>query len=176
MYKRKSLDYHVRKFRKCPFCNLERKRNIIDGRNKGHYKICGSKECIYKSKNRPEVNAKKAHRGSAHPRWIEDRSKVKFRPRYELTLWRKAVFERDDFICQKCRKRGGRLQAHHIFGYNQFPHLRWNLDNGITLCVGCHKETDNYGSKGRINNSSNIESAADCNGDSRAFARGAVCT
>lgn len=31
MYKRKSLDYHVRKFRKCPFCNLERKRNIIVG-------------------------------------------------------------------------------------------------------------------------------------------------
>jgi 5-methylcytosine-specific restriction endonuclease McrA len=160
-------EYHRRKFHKCPYCDNERKRNIrLDGRNKGLYRTCGSDECLVKSYDSPEVIAKKVHLGAKHPKWITDRSKVKCRPRPEMTLWRKAIFERDDFTCQKCGQRGGLLQAHHILGYEKFPHKRWDLSNGVTLCISCHKKTDNYGCKGRDSNSSKIESPTGCDGDS----------
>lgn len=150
MYKNKNSDYHIKKFRKCPFCNLECKRYIDKNkRNKGRQKTCGSKECIYKAQNNPEVVKKKVHHGSEHPLWIPDRSKVKFRPRYEMTKWQKDVFERDNYTCQVCGQYGGKLQAHHILGYNQFPLHRFDVNNGITLCILCHKKTDNYGSRGR---------------------------
>lgn len=161
--------YHQRTFRKCPFCENECKRTILtNGRNKGFQKTCGSKECVRAAINRPEAIIRKTHRGSEHPRWITDRQLVKFRPRYEMTLWRITVFERDNYTCQTCGVRGGRLQAHHIFGYKQFPEKRWDLQNGITLCESCHKKTNNYGSKGRDSNSCEVKSTTDRHGDSRA--------
>ena len=59
--------------------------------------------------------------------------------------WRNAVFERDNYTCQKCKVRGCRLQAHHIKPYKEFPDLRYVLNNGETLCLECHKQTDTYG-------------------------------
>lgn len=56
-------------------------------------------------------------------------------------LWRKSVFTRDEFICQECgNKKGGNLNAHHILSFANFPHLRLNIKNGITLCKECHKK------------------------------------
>jgi len=59
--------------------------------------------------------------------------------------WRIKVFKRDNFTCQHCFVRGGRLQAHHIKPYREYLELRHNLDNGLTLCVECHKKTETYG-------------------------------
>lgn len=59
--------------------------------------------------------------------------------------WRTAVFERDNYTCQMCGERGGRLQAHHIKPYKEHPELRHDLSNGQTLCVECHKRTDSFG-------------------------------
>ena len=59
--------------------------------------------------------------------------------------WRIAVFKRDDFVCQACGIIGGMLNAHHIKGWADYPELRYDVDNGRTLCVPCHKLTDNYG-------------------------------
>lgn len=56
----------------------------------------------------------------------------------EYSEWRKRVFERDGYICQNCGKRGGTLNAHHILPYSRYPELRYDLDNGITLCKACH--------------------------------------
>lgn len=57
--------------------------------------------------------------------------------------WRNNIFERDNYTCQKCGKYGGELNAHHKKPFKQFPELRYELDNGITLCVKCHKEKRN---------------------------------
>jgi len=59
--------------------------------------------------------------------------------------WRTEVFERDNYTCQNCMVRGGRLQAHHIKPYKEHQELRHDLSNGKTLCVDCHKKTDSYG-------------------------------
>lgn len=59
--------------------------------------------------------------------------------------WRTLVFERDDYTCQACGRRGGDLHADHVrpFAYN--PELRLEITNGRTLCVKCHQKTPTYG-------------------------------
>lgn len=71
------------------------------------------------------------------PPW-EKSTESRFTPEYKE--WRKAVYERDDYTCQKCGKKGGNLNAHHIKAYAEYPDLRIELDNGITLCEECHKK------------------------------------
>ena len=58
----------------------------------------------------------------------------------EYQSWRKRVFERDNYTCQMCGKRGGSLQAHHIERYRSCIEKRTDVSNGITLCVNCHKK------------------------------------
>lgn len=53
--------------------------------------------------------------------------------------WRNGVFERDNFTCQVCGQVGGDLQAHHLRSWSKYPDLRYVLENGLTLCVECHK-------------------------------------
>jgi hypothetical protein len=86
-------------------------------------------------------------RGENHPRWIKDRSKVKrsrfnnaFRNQGPIASWRKSIFERDDYICQKCYQKGNQLNAHHIKSWALFPELRFEISNGVTLCVTCHRK------------------------------------
>ena len=58
---------------------------------------------------------------------------------YEYREWRMMVFGRDNFTCQECGKRGCYLNAHHIKHFAKHPELRFEVDNGITLCKECHK-------------------------------------
>jgi 5-methylcytosine-specific restriction endonuclease McrA len=68
----------------------------------------------------------------------------------EYIEWRKNVFRRDDFTCQLCGIKGVTLNADHIKSFSGHPELRFELSNGRTLCIACHKKTDNYGSKARL--------------------------
>lgn len=53
--------------------------------------------------------------------------------------WRESVFKRDNYTCVKCKKTGCKLQADHIKRFTEFPNLRYEIDNGQTLCIHCHK-------------------------------------
>lgn len=64
------------------------------------------------------------------------------RHRREYKNWRTLVYERDDYTCQCCGSRGGRLNAHHINQFSDYPELRYDISNGITLCVNCHDSTE----------------------------------
>jgi hypothetical protein len=57
----------------------------------------------------------------------------------EYSEWRYSVFIRDNWTCKNCGQRGGKLNAHHIKKWSEYPSLRFELDNGITLCKECHK-------------------------------------
>lgn len=61
--------------------------------------------------------------------------------------WAREIKERDNFTCQMCGLRGVYLESHHIKDWANYPELRFNLENGITLCRECHKKTDNYAGK-----------------------------
>lgn len=63
--------------------------------------------------------------------------------------WRSKVFKRDDFTCQQCGERGGKINADHIKPFCLFPELRFDINNGRTLCESCHKKTPTWGIKAR---------------------------
>lgn len=50
-------------------------------------------------------------------------------------LWREAIHARDG-KCQVCESTSA-LNAHHVIGRRNHS-VRWDLDNGILLCAGCH--------------------------------------
>ena len=80
---------------------------------------------------------------------------------FEYRQWRSDVFTRDDFVCQNCGERGGRIIADHIKAFslileeNKIKTFEeallceelWNINNGRTLCQKCHEKTENYGGK-----------------------------
>jgi hypothetical protein len=43
-----------------------------------------------------------------------------------------------------CGKTKEKLEADHIKPFALFPELRFDISNGRTLCLPCHKLTDNY--------------------------------
>ena len=55
--------------------------------------------------------------------------------------WRKEVYRRDGFKCRwpNCKARRG-LNAHHIKTWAHYPGLRFEPNNGITLCRRHHKQ------------------------------------
>ena len=97
--------------------------------------------------------------GKNNPNWKGGTTKLRDRIRNskKYRRWRKSVFERDNYTCQKCKKRGGKLCVHHKKSFadilakltkNYFVIMRnnelWNRENGETQCIKCHKKTKNY--------------------------------
>jgi len=76
-------------------------------------------------------------------KWIADRTQIKTGDRFLNDPlqkgWRKAVKDRDGWRCRiadvNC---DGRLEAHHILPWSKFPKLRYQTNNGITLCHHHH--------------------------------------
>lgn len=66
----------------------------------------------------------------------EERYKKRWLPNYRN--WRMAVFDNDGYTCKKCGIVGGKLQAHHLNNYKDFPEQCLDVANGATLCKKCH--------------------------------------
>jgi len=73
---------------------------------------------------------------------------VKIRTSFEYNLWRRKVFKKDRFVCQKCHRNNKKLRVHHINNFARFPELRFEVNNGITFCEDHHNEFHKlYGKK-----------------------------
>jgi len=83
----------------------------------------------------------------------------------------KRIFERDNYTCQICGRRGGLLQSDHypvsfaeIVFKNKIKTMAdaigcselWNINNGRTLCLECHKNTDTYGARNKFRRTNKV--------------------
>ena len=92
--------------------------------------------------------------------------KLRIRNTTEYLNWRIAILRRDNFRCQICiatikDNKGLRLEVHHsktfddICTENNITSMKqaleckeiWSLDNGISLCYGCHKNIEKLRTK-----------------------------
>jgi len=74
--------------------------------------------------------------GEQHPLYKPDSRRNNRRGKHGA--WSRSVISRDRATCQQCGATGIELHAHHIKPFRDFPELRWELSNGITLCHKCH--------------------------------------
>ena len=133
----------------CIICSVKfwRRPSAI---KKGDNKFC-SKACYFiwqKGRKRSEEFRKKCGKhvkGEKNPFWRGGITPLmqKIRQSPETRNWREAVFKRDNWTCQDCgaRSQSGlyvRIEAHHIKPFCIFPTLRFDINNGSTLCKKCH--------------------------------------
>lgn len=97
------------------------------------------------------TNNGRNQKGKKHYNWQGGKSKNK-RTGFKYYKWRSKVFQRDNWTCQTCGIREIYLEAHHIKSWSKYPKLRYILNNGITLCLKCHKLTNNYTGKNYATN------------------------
>ena len=98
------------------------------------------------------IRIKKIGRNS--PNWkggVSPKNKIIRRSIYYVN-WRNKVFKRDNYTCQKCGKKGVYLHPHHIKNFANYSDLRFDVNNGITLCKKCHRKFHSiYGTKNNSN-------------------------
>lgn len=119
------------------------RRNWLDSLNLRTYHlkegyIPWNKDKTHKEDSRiPAGENHNSWRGGVTPQNKLARSSIEFKN------WRKYIFERDNHTCQICHDRGRKghfitLHPHHIKSFSGYPELRYNTNNGITLCKDCH--------------------------------------
>lgn len=109
--------------------------------NMGHQKKHGP-ETISKMKMARKGKSAYWNAGEKSPMWkggVTPENK-RLRGTSQFHTWREAVFARDNWTCQKTKIKGGRLHPHHIQNFCEYPELRFDVNNGITLSEKAHRE------------------------------------
>ena len=104
-----------------------------------HRLFCGRK--CYENWYSENLSGENSHKWN-HALTDEERDKNENRTHTrDYVAWRKEVFKRDGYLCQKCGvDKSGALNAHHIESYANNPDMRTSVSNGVTLCEDCHKD------------------------------------
>lgn len=71
---------------------------------------------------------------------LTDENRIDRRIVPEFKKWSKDIKQRDKYSCQVCLKHGVRLHSHHIYNWEHHPDLRYDLENGVCLCIKCHNQ------------------------------------
>lgn len=160
--KRKFTIDHIRKL---SLAKLGKKRNPhteetkrkISNSNKGQIpwiKGVGHSEAT-------KIKLSEMFRGKNGPNWKNGKTALCeiIRNNYKYIQWRFNVFTRDNFTCQDCGdKTGNNLQGDHIIPLSFIIddckitntedalncEVLWDISNGRTLCVKCHRKTKTY--------------------------------
>lgn len=109
----------------CIYC----KNEFIVPKKRPDQKFC-SFECYRKSIK---------GNGSFHWKGGKTTENKRLRNSAKFKKWRKSVFERDNYTCQKCGASKTYIEPHHIKLFSKYPELRFSISNGITLCRYCHQ-------------------------------------
>lgn len=122
----------------------EETRKKLSAASLGNKHCAGNKNRLGKphSIETKRLISSKVPRGENHPRWrggVSSENAI-IRESIEGRTWRASVFARDNYECRKCGKRNGDHNAHHIKEFSKYPELRFDINNGMTLCEPCHKE------------------------------------
>jgi len=113
------------------------------GSEKGHQRASTQ------SREKMSVAKRGAFVGEKNPNWRGGIAlKDPDRNRYPAKMWVKAVKDRDGWACRECGSTA-RLHAHHIKRWRDYPELRYEVSNGITLCHECHEKAHGRGFKFR---------------------------
>jgi len=130
----------------------------------------------FKNTEKTRENKRKANIGNKSHFWIDGRTPliIRLRTTNKMIEWRKKIFVRDNYTCVLCQKRSKKgnpvyLQAdHYPIGFAQLVRKcnittfkkgiecseLWDINNGRTVCLDCHKLTDNFGNNGKVKSSS----------------------
>lgn len=116
-------------------------KDLVPKSSRGH-----SPETIEKMKI---VNRRNAKRGELSPLYRGGlrSERRKAMAKWEYKEWRNNVFKRDDYTCQMCFKKNIYLEADHIKPWSKYPELRYDIENGRTLCRDCHMKTPTWGAR-----------------------------
>lgn len=95
---------------------------------------------------RRESSSRRGHailghkRGDQHPRWNPTLTAWDRRHKRdpEAQIWKRDVIKRDGARCIACGATGA-VAAHHLRSYTLHPDIRHDLENGVTVCVHCHR-------------------------------------
>lgn len=129
--------------KRCWALNRKHKPESLIKMSETKKKLWKNKEYWLKSS---QAQKKRFSNPQNHPNWkggITPKSKLE-RQSARYTHFRMDILKRDDFICQICFKRGGRLEIDHIMQWALYPNERYNPDNVRTLCHDCHVLTPSY--------------------------------
>jgi len=113
-------NYQGATIRKCEICGIE-----FISRNRRKY-------CSHKCAPERFGESAPCWKGGLTPENMKIRNSIGY------VEWRNLVFERDNFTCQECGEREGKLTAHHINAFSDYPDFRMEISNGKTLCWKCH--------------------------------------
>ena len=97
-------------------------------------------------------------RGSENRNWNpnltdEDRKKNSLKVRgTKGRHWTQNVLIQANFTCALCGKKGGKLVAHHLYNYADYPDKRFDEDNGVCICRSHHTEFHSKEFYGKGNN------------------------
>jgi len=83
--------------------------------------------------------------GEKHPRWRKDLTKEERQLNKDRNYnpknreFREEVYLRDNNTCCISGRRGGDLVVHRLYNWAKYPELRFDINNGITICKELHQ-------------------------------------
>ncbi|MFA7192405.1 MAG: HNH endonuclease signature motif containing protein [Candidatus Paceibacterota bacterium] len=118
----------------------EYRKKIREGRAKQTFSEETRRRLSNTHKKRVSEGKNHFYKGGIYPINLALRNSLEYK------LWRESVFKRDKFCCVLCGdSTSGNIEADHIMPFSTYPELRFDIDNGRTLCKPCHRKTDTYG-------------------------------
>lgn len=106
--------------------------------------VCGLKGKKHREESKKKIGI--GNSGSNNGSWKGGISPEVHRIRNSAAYqkWRKQVIKRDREMCVWCHSKY-QLQADHIQSFKLHPELRFDVNNGRTLCFPCHRKTSTWG-------------------------------